>query len=98
MNELENVIPAADAPHLVFSLGLAALLTALLAAQLLAISFQQVVPLHFDLCGLLVGPPWDSGQQAEVCREQKKNRRRGQGFNLFINTSVVLIIVPQICH
>lgn len=62
-----------------FPLGFAALLTALLAVRLLAVSVQRVVPLHFDLRRLLVGPPWDPGQQAEVCREQKRRRRENGG-------------------
>lgn len=79
MEELGCVLPAAAAPHLVFPLGFAALLTALLAVRLLAVSVERVVPLHFDLRRLLVGPPWDPGQQAEVCREQKRRRRENGG-------------------
>lgn len=56
-------------PYLVFPLGLTRTLLRTLFAEVFAVPVQRVVPLHFYLDRLLVGPPWDPRQQAEIYRK-----------------------------
>lgn len=56
-------------PYLVFPLGLTRTLLRTLFAEVFAVPVQRVVPLHFYLNRLLVGPPWDPRQQAEIYRK-----------------------------
>lgn len=64
-------------PYLVFSLGLARTLLRALLAEVFAVPVKRVIPLHFYLCRLLVGPPWDPRQQAEIYRKWEGKGRVG---------------------
>lgn len=63
--------------YLVFPLGLARAFLRALFAEVFAVPVERVFPLHFYLCRFLVGPPWDSGQQAEIYGKQE-----GKGYGL----------------
>lgn len=52
-----------------FPLGLA------LLTEVLAVLVLRVFPLHFYLHRLLVRPPWDPGQQAEIYGEREGKGR-----------------------
>lgn len=56
-------------PYLVFPFGFTRALLRALFTEVFVVPVQRVVPLHFYLYRLLVGPPWDPRQQTEIYRK-----------------------------